>query len=499
MQESTASVSDRLFETPSWVQDAVFYQIFPDRFAASASVPKPSNLEPWDSPPTIHGFKGGDLVGVAERLDYLQDLGVTAIYFCPIFKSTANHRYHTYDYFAIDPLLGGNEAFAHLLREAHRRSMRVVLDGVFNHCGRGFFQFNHILENGSSSPFLDWFTVSSWPLNPYGPGDHPPGYWAWWGDPALPKFNTNTQAVREYLWNVGQYWIEQGVDGWRLDVPNEIDDDDFWREFRRRVKASNPEAYIVGEIWGDASRWLRGDQFDAVMNYPFTKATLGFFSCAQGLDYSTIEGTGINPVEGRSAEQFAHDLDALLRRHPWSATISQLNLLDSHDTARFITMARHDESALRLAMLFQMTFPGAPCVYYGDEIGMSGGITVEEARGGFVWDESKWNVALRDHLKRCIALRHSYPALRTGGYGALFAHDGVYAFGRQRDSQVVLVALNASNDDRMIEVEAPHGTDPTSIVSVWGNATPVATEGRILAWRVPAREGSVLLARASVD
>lgn len=499
IQPRSAQAADSITTTPTWVQDAVFYQIFPDRFAMSSTVAKPSNLEAWDAPATIHGFKGGDLVGVVERLDYLQDLGVNAIYFCPVFKSTANHRYHTYDYFSIDPMLGGNEAFARLLHEAHRRSIRVVLDGVFNHCSRGFFQFNHILENGASSPYLDWFTISSWPLNPYGPGGRQPGYWAWWGDPALPKFNTDSESVREFLWSVGQYWIEQGVDGWRLDVPNEIDDDDFWREFRRRVKGANPEAYIVGEIWDDASRWLQGDQFDAVMNYPFAKACLGFFSSLHGLDHSTIDGTGLNPVESRDAEQFAQDIDGLLRRHAWPATLAQLNLLDSHDTARFLTIARGDESALRLAMLFQMTFPGAPCVYYGDEIGMSGGITVEEARGGFVWDASKWNSALRDHLKSCIALRHANSVFREGTYEALFAGDGVYAFARRLGDQVAFVALNASGEARTIEVRTPPGMVPQTLQSVWGGASMSAGAERIEGWQIPARWASVLTGSVKSD
>ncbi|HEX8917968.1 MAG TPA: glycoside hydrolase family 13 protein, partial [Chloroflexota bacterium] len=421
MQISAVEAPGEIFQTPPWVQDAIFYQIFPDRFASSVTIPKPSNLEPWDSPPTLQGFKGGDLAGVTEHLDYLQDLGVTAIYFCPIFQSTANHRYHTYDYFNVDPILGGNEAFFRLLDEAHRRSMRVVLDGVFNHASRGFFQFNHILENGGNSPYIDWFTVYSWPLYPYGPADKPAGYWAWWNERALPKFNTNTPAVREFLWNVATYWIERGVDGWRLDVPNEIDDDEFWREFRRRVKAVNPDAYIVGEIWGDARRWLAGDQFDAVMNYMFAGACLGFFPATHGIDEKALEGTGLYPVKTLDAVGFKHAIEDLLNLYPRAATLAQLNLLDSHDTARFLTVCRGDESALRLAILFQMTFPGAPCTYYGDEIGMTGGETLEDARRGFEWDASRWNHGLRDHLKSCIALRHAHPVLRRGGYETLYA------------------------------------------------------------------------------
>ncbi|MBV8078200.1 MAG: alpha-glycosidase, partial [Planctomycetaceae bacterium] len=218
-------------QTPDWVRDAIFYQIFPDRFARSLTVPKPSLLDEWGAPPTYHGYQGGDLIGVIERLDYLVELGINAIYFTPIFQSASNHRYHTHDYEKVDPMLGGNDALRRLLDEAHARGIRVVLDGVFNHASRGFFQFHDILENGANSAYLDWFTVTSFPLYAY-ESDRPLGYKAWWNLPALPKFNTDTPAVREFLWGIGRKWIDFGIDGWRLDVPNEIDDESFWREFR---------------------------------------------------------------------------------------------------------------------------------------------------------------------------------------------------------------------------------------------------------------------------
>lgn len=253
----------------SWVADSIFYQIFPDRFAKSSFVPKPSNLEPWDSSPTPHGYKGGDLLGLVEHLDYLQDLGITAIYLNPIFQSASNHRYHTHDYMKVDPMLGGDAALKALLDAAHRRNMKVILDGVFNHASRGFFQFHDLCENGEQSAYRDWFFSRSFPLQPYPCSsslhEQPPdsGYDCWWGLPALPKFNTSTPAVREFLLNVAQRWISFGADGWRLDVPEEIADPAFWREFRRKVKDINEDAYIVGEIWNDASDWLKGDQFDA--------------------------------------------------------------------------------------------------------------------------------------------------------------------------------------------------------------------------------------------
>ena len=203
------------------------------------AVPKPAHLDEWGAPPTYHGYQGGDLIGVVEHLDYLQDLGINAIYFTPVFQSASNHRYHTHDYEKVDPMLGGNAALRRLVDEAHARNIRVVLDGVFNHASRGFFQFHDIMENGPNSAYLDWFHVKGFPLNAYDT-ERKPNYGAWWGLPALPKFNTGCPEVREFLWGIGRKWIEFGIDGWRLDVPNEINDDSFWREFRRRVKAGNP-------------------------------------------------------------------------------------------------------------------------------------------------------------------------------------------------------------------------------------------------------------------
>ncbi len=245
-------------DTPAWVRDAVFYQIFPDRFAASERVHKPGPMEPWDTPPTTHGFKGGDLVGIAERLPYLADLGVTALYLTPIFSSASNHRYHTYDYFTVDPLLGGNDGLRTLLDAAHARGMRVVLDGVFNHTGRGFWPFHHVLETGADSPYRSWFHVdeaflaAGHRLHAYPPTEGRQtglGYEAWWDLPALPKLNTDDPDVREYLFSVAEHWLRFGIDGWRLDVPAEIDDEAFWQEFRRRCRAIRPDAYLVGEIW----------------------------------------------------------------------------------------------------------------------------------------------------------------------------------------------------------------------------------------------------------
>jgi cyclomaltodextrinase / maltogenic alpha-amylase / neopullulanase len=481
--------------TPEWVKDTVFYQIFPDRFANSTRVEKPSNLEPWDAPPTTYGFKGGDLLGVVEHLDYLTDLGIDALYFCPIFQSTANHRYHTHDYYQVDQLLGGNAAFMTLLDEAHRRGIRIVLDGVFNHASRGFYQFNHTLENGSASPYLDWFTFRQFPLHAY---DNlgPAGYEAWWNLKALPKFNHANPQVREFLCRVAEYWVEQGIDGWRLDVPGEIDDE-FWRVFRRRVKAINPDAYLVGEIWHRADHWLVGDQFDAVMNYQFTRACLSFFvemdEDTRALTHRHSYG-GIEPYE---ACQFAQRLEEVLTWYPGEIASAQMNLLNSHDTARFLTIAKGDTSALKLSYLTMMTYPGAPMIYYGDEVGMEGG-NDPDCRRAMIWEPSRWNHDLLAAVKKYIALRKKYvPLWRHGIYAHLYAQGMVYVFARQHERQTVIVGLNAGTSEARLDLDVqrllPNGA---SVREEWREKQTTVTDGHLRGLTIPAREGCVWVGEA---
>jgi glycosidase len=478
-----------MIQTPTWVRHAVFYQIFPDRFAKSQRVHKPANLEPWLGKPTNHGFKGGDLLGVAEKLDYLQDLGINALYLCPIFQSTANHRYHTQDYFQVDPVLGGNKAFQELLKAAHKRRIKVILDGVFNHASRGFYQFNHALENGADSPYTDWFYFHGYPVHAY---HGKANYECWWGIPALPKLNTNTPAVREFLFNAAEYWIEQGVDGWRLDVPAEINDDSFWQEFRQRVKKTNPEAYIVGEIWHEAQRWLRGDQFDAVMNYLFTKACLGFFADGK-IDPQVGAGVGYAPVPELDASGFAYALNVTLGLYDRAINEVQMNLLSSHDTARFLSIAKHDLSTFKLATLALMTYPGAPSVYYGDEIGMEGGKDPDNRRS-FNWDESTWNHDLRDYVKKTIALRKKYAALRTGDFSVLYAEGKAVAYYRNSGDEKLIVALNSASQAAHINVVTrevlPDGA--TLRIVFGGKGLHHTANGSLTQLEIPKREGIVL-------
>ena len=475
---------------PSWVQDAVFYQIFPDRFARSGRLPKPSRLEPWDSEPTVHGYKGGDLLGVSERLDVLSDLGINALYFTPVFQSASNHRYHTHDYYRVDPMLGGNPALEELIREAHARNIRVVLDGVFNHASRGFFQFSDILENGPHSPYLDWFHVHRFPLNAYGGGNI--GYDAWWNLPALPKFNTGTKAVREYLWGVAEHWLRLGIDGWRLDVPNEIDDDSFWQEFRRRCRAVNPECYLVGEIWTEADRWLQGDQFDAVMNYPFTRAVFGFV--AQDLNRSEIAKCGYVEIDRLDAGGFASVARALLQRHRRETTYSQLNLIGSHDTPRALTVLCDDVNALRMAYLLLLTFPGAPCIYYGDEIGLQGGHD-PYCRGTIPWkDESSWDLDLRDYVKALIGLRRDNAALRSGDFQVLHAQDDLLLFGRREGENRIIVALNRGEEQQPLNIPLGSAGLEGEYRDPLGGLRLTVDSQRIHGFDVPPRRGTLYLA-----
>src|SRR5512140_883580 len=495
-------------DTPAWVTDAIFYQIFPDRFAKSERVPKQGlNLEPWDTPPTIHGIKGGDLLGIVEHLDYLQDLGVNALYFTPVFASASNHRYHTYDYYCVDPLLGGNEALRELIDEAHRRGMRVMLDGVFNHASRGFWQFHHTLENGAASPYLDWFHFDPEHLNGKKHwGAYPSsyeqrliqeegslkaiGYEGWWNLPALPKFNTGTPAVREFLFNVAEHWVKFGIDGWRLDVPGEINDDSFWQEFRQRVRAINPEAYIVGEIWYDARRWLQGDQFDASMNYPVTGACLSFFTGKHlDLDVTLAAGGYRGMVAPIDAHAFADRIDSVLGMYSSDVTRVQLNLLDSHDTPRFVTCARGDVESLELALAFLLCYPGAPCIFYGDEIGLSGRHD-PECRQPFPWDEARWNHDLLQFVKSLIQLRKSHDVLRHGGYARLYSADGVYAFKRSSDAESLLVVINAGQTARTISPD-PNELGSGNKQVIFGKAKfPAGAKAAQIT--VPARHATVI-------
>ena len=478
--------------TPDWVKHAVFYQIFPDRFAKSERTPHPRGIQfkPWGTPPEEQGYQGGDLYGVVEKLDYLQDLGINAIYFNPIFSSASNHRYHTFDYMQIDPLLGGNDALRELLDAAHARDMKIVLDGVFNHASRGFWAFHHILENGGNSPYIDWFIIERYPLNPYPRDDESPlNYAAWWNLPGLPKLNTDNPGVRDYIYDVATFWLAFGIDGWRLDVPFEIDDDDFWRGFRNVVKDTNPEAYIVGEIWDPAQRWLQGDQFDAVMNYLFMWSTESFAANKTIRQDYPREHMDFTPLD---AAGYADKVDWMYGLYDWEINYAQLNMLDSHDTARALWIMGDDKSALKVATLLHMTMPGAPNIYYGSEIGMTGGDD-PYCRAAFPWhDESVWDNALRDFYKAAIALRHAHPVLRTGTFQRVYAEGLVYGFHRELDGTHAVVLVNAGDSAADVTVTLPDGA-PAAWAHQWAQSGTVNAENGQLSVNVPPRDAVVVV------
>jgi cyclomaltodextrinase / maltogenic alpha-amylase / neopullulanase len=417
---------------PEWAGDAVFYQIFPDRFANGDPGNDPPNVQPWGKAPTSRNFFGGDFRGIAQHLEYLSALGVNALYLNPIFDSPSNHKYDTRDYLRIDSQFGDETDLRSLLDACHSRGIRVILDGVFNHTGVEFFAFRDVREKGALSPYKEWYNIKSFPV---GPADDP-NYECWWNFGSLPKLMTGNPGVREYLFQVTRKWLEMGIDGWRLDVPNEIPHD-FWVEWRKLVKSIRPDAYIVGEIWENGQEWLKGDQFDAVMNYRFRNACVDFFA----------KGTS-------RVSEFEEALAAVRADYPIEAQFALQNLLGSHDTERLRTVCDGSIARVKLATLFQMTYVGAPMIYYGDEIGMEGGKD-PECRKTMVWSSGKQDHELLEWYTTLIRLRREHPVFRHGEYTPLIVDDdrNVLAFIRRHGKNCAVVILNNSDSPQKVELD----------------------------------------------
>ncbi|NEO85222.1 MAG: DUF3459 domain-containing protein, partial [Spirulina sp. SIO3F2] len=291
-------------------------------------------------------------------------------------------------------------------------------------------------------PWLDWFKVEGWPLSAYD-GSRTANYRGWWNNRALPEFNHDHPDVREYIMRIAEYWLEQGIDGWRLDVPFEVKTPGFWQEFRQRVKAINPEAYIVGEIWRDARQWLDGEQFDGVMNYIFTGATLAF--AGQGhIQKDLVDAPAYDAYPAIDAAEYGRQIQELLELYPWDIQLAQLNLLSSHDTARVRSILGHDRASIKLAVLLLLTFPGAPSIYYGDEVGLPGRLD-PDCRWSFP-TRSRWDLDLLNYHRDLIALRHRYAALQTGDYRTVFTDGLVYGFERKLGQMAVRVYANGGSD-----------------------------------------------------
>lgn len=398
------------FAAPAWTRDAVVYNIFPDSFAAG------KRLAPNGAPPC----RGGTVRGVTENLDYIASLGFNCIYLNPIFAARSYHRYDTLDYYRIDPHMGAEDDLRDFVRRAHALGIRVILDGVFNHVSSDHPFFRDVLEKGRASRYYSCFYAL--PETPRLPAaGELPGYTCFSYVADMPKTNTADPFLRQYFCDVGAYWVRKfDVDGWRLDVANELDDG-FLRAFRASVKAAKSDALIVGEVWENAAHYLGGDMLDSAMNYDFRRYCRRFFA------EQTVD-----------AETFDTNVSTLLLRYNENALFAQLNLLDSHDVSRFLSLCGGKTERMELAVLLQMTFPGMPCVFYGDEKGLCGE-SEPEYRRPMAWDASS---PLEEAYRRMIALRKTHPALRYGSFHTELACGGVYRYSRVWNGTKITVAMN---------------------------------------------------------
>lgn len=398
------------FLQPDWLRQAVFYQIFPDRFYNGDPTNDPPDAAPWGTRPTRDAKMGGDLAGIRKQLDYLRELGIGCIYMTPIFQSPSNHKYDTSDYYRIDPQFGTEEDLKALVTEAHRRGIKILLDAVFNHAGKDWFAFRDVLEKGQNSQYASWFYyLHSFPVRPevcnYETFAN--------GVASMPKLDTGNPGCRDYLLGVAEYWIrEADIDGWRLDVANEVDHR-FWRAFRDRVKGTKPDAFILGEIWHDATDWLQGDEYDSVMNYRWRYATLAFLR----------------------GDLDAMEYDRLLTRmrfgHTAEVTRGLVNLLGSHDTPRVRTVLGSREKAAQAAVLL-LTAEGVPMIYYGDEVGLEGE-NDPDCRRCYPWDDPKQrDEDLLSLYRRLIAIRNALPWLNDGAWETFIADPVTGLFGFRR-------------------------------------------------------------------
>ena len=480
------TVYDATFETPSWLYGGIVYQIFPDRFAASGTakkkVPKDRYLHPSFEEMPAHTLEqvpcrlnndyfGGDLKGIREKLPYLKSLGVTCLYLNPIFEAHSNHRYNTADYMKIDPLLGTTTDLKELCKAAHEQNIRVVLDGVFSHTGDDSVYFNSKnryssvgAANSTDSPYYSWYTFT----------DYPKKYHAWWGFLSLPEVKETDPGYMEFITGkegVAAYWLKAGIDGWRLDVADELPDP-FLEAFRARVKAQNPEALIWGEVWEDATtkisygkrrKYLQGSQLDSVMNYPFMNGVISFVRKGDG-------------------EQFMEQVMTLLEHYPPPAVHALMNHLGTHDTPRLITalsgepangrdrnwQANHTltkeqrnlgEQLVKLACVLAYTLPGVPCVYYGDEVGMEG-YTDPFNRGPM--PEKAPSPTLFTFYKKMGKLRSGCPMLQQGDMIPLTATQNAVAFLRKDQQGTLLVAVNRGQDPMVLPI--PQGYKKSKVL-----------------------------------
>ncbi|HEY9765784.1 MAG TPA: alpha-amylase family glycosyl hydrolase [Chroococcales cyanobacterium] len=438
-------------KVPAWAKGATLYQVFPERFFNGDPKNDPQPVQKWGNAPTTDNFFGGDLAGIDRKLEHLSRLGVEALYLNPIFEASTNHKYNTTDYLKIDPSFGNQRDFEKLRDDCHQRRIKLMLDGVFNHTGTAFQAFREASKVGPKSPYWNWYPFYGFPVVQ----DPKPNYLAWWGYASLPKLNNRNPEVRKYLLSVGNHWIDRGIDGWRLDVPNEVPQD-FWLSFRQEVTRRNPQALIVGEIWDDGTPWLDGRHFDSVMNYRFRNNLLDLVG---------------GKISGRD---FGERMAQIRADYPEPVADVLLNLIGSHDTSRFLTECDGSKEKLKLAAFLQFTYPGMPTIYYGDEIGMEGGKDPDNRR------TMNWKNPDRElfgYYQGLVQLRKKREDLKNGDFREIESLDpGVYAFLRGRDT---LVIVNSKKE----------AISPREIVPLAKKARPLYPSKALL---IPPLSGCVL-------
>lgn len=420
------------FDSPQWVKETVWYQIFPERFANGNTSNDPTGTLAWGSKdPSPTDFFGGDLQGVIDHLDYLVDLGINGLYFCPVFKATSNHKYDTVDYYEIDPDFGNKEIFKDLVEAAHERGMKVMLDAVFNHTGYHAPQFQDVVEKGEKSAYKDWFHIHQFPVT-FGEDGNEEGattinYDTFAFTPMMPKLNTANPDVQAYLLDIATYWIKEfDIDAWRLDVANEVDHQ-FWKLFYQATTAIKPDFYILGEIWHSSQRWLEGDEFHGVMNYAFTETIMNFFV-----------------KDSLSATKMASGLFEQLMLYREQTNQVMFNCLDSHDTARLLTMCHNNKDIAKMTLAFTFLQHGSPCIYYGTEIGMTGG-NDPDCRKCMVWEEEEQDRTFLSFMKELISLRKENQQILSEGsleFDVLDNENKVIVFTRETSAGKIQAAFN---------------------------------------------------------
>lgn len=424
--------------TPDWVNNTVWYQIFPERFCNGDTGNDPEGTKTWGfHRVTNEEFYGGDLQGIIDRLDYLQDLGINGIYLTPIFEAGSSHKYDTTDYRKIDPHFGDEKVFKNLVDKAHEKGIRIMLDGVFNHCGKSFAPWLDVLEHGPESNYYNWFMINKWPFDKGLHNTKDGSFYSFAFTPRMPKLNTNNPEVNKYLLDIVEYWVKNyDIDGLRLDVANEVSHR-FCKELRRLTKAIKPDFYLLGEIWHDAMTWLTGDEFDAVMNYPLATSITDFW---------------LYP------EKTSYDFECSIN-HNFTMYMQQtnnvlFNLLDSHDTNRLIDKVKDiDIFYQQLALLF--TMPGSPCIYYGTEFAMEGSYD-PDCRRCMPWEEIAAGMFAEkiEKTKSLISLRKSNNAFKSTHFH--FIEDKkdkriIHFIKTDEDHKQVEVILNCSEQEHKIE------------------------------------------------